>query len=62
MSLLTPDQLWKAIIESLFEDFMYFFYDKDADQIDFLKGYEFLDNELQTIFLTPKHPIAELIN
>ncbi len=56
MSKLTPDNLWKGIIESLFEDFMYFFYDEDADQIDFKKDYEFLDNELQTIYPDSESP------
>ena len=51
MSKLTPDQLWKSIIEDLFEEFVHFFFEEDANQIDFSKGYEFLDKELQTINL-----------
>ena len=49
MSKLTPDQLWKSIIEDLFEEFVHFFFEEDANQIDFSKGYEFLNQELQTI-------------
>ncbi len=50
MSKITKDQLWKAIIEDLFEDFMQFFFPKRVKEIDFSLGYEFLDQELQTIY------------
>jgi len=50
MSKITKDQLWKAIIEDLFEDFMHFFFPKRVHEIDFQAGYEFLDQELQTIY------------
>jgi hypothetical protein len=42
----TYDKLWKGIIEDLFEPFLYFFYGEMADQIDFKKGFQFLDQEL----------------
>ncbi|SDC83940.1 MULTISPECIES: Rpn family recombination-promoting nuclease/putative transposase [unclassified Candidatus Frackibacter] len=43
------DENWKKIIESCFEDFVYFFLPDLANEIDFKKGYEFLDKELQKI-------------
>ena len=50
MSKITTDQLWKSIIEDLFEEFIYYFYDDYAQQIDFKRKFEFLDKELQTIY------------
>jgi hypothetical protein len=46
----TNDILWKNAIEDFFEDFMHFFFIKDAHLIDFSKGYEFLDQELAQLF------------
>jgi predicted transposase/invertase (TIGR01784 family) len=47
------DSLWKGILESVFEDFMRFFF-KDADRIfDLDKGFEFLDKELEPLCPTP---------
>jgi hypothetical protein len=46
----TPDELWKKIIEDLFEDFMAFFMPELYRDIDFTKGYNFLDKELTTLF------------
>ncbi|OCL28603.1 hypothetical protein U472_00615 [Orenia metallireducens] len=45
----TPDLLWKEIIEDLFEDFLRFFMTDLYSNIDFAKGYQFLDNELANI-------------
>jgi len=50
MSKFTPDELWKGIIEVYFEPFMHFFFGKNCKEIDFTKGCEFLDNELQKIY------------
>ena len=47
--IISKDLLWKAIIQELFEDFMAYFYPKTVEQIDFSKGYEFLDKELAKI-------------
>ncbi len=44
------DVLWKGIIESLFDDFLRFFYPDDMDQFDLEKGFEFLDKELNVLF------------
>ncbi len=44
------DALWKGIIEDLFDDFLRFFYPDDIDLIDFSKGFEFLDKELEALF------------
>ena len=47
--MISKDILWKGIIEDLFEDFLLFFFPQYVDQIDFSKGFEFLDKELQKI-------------
>ena len=43
------DEAWKEIIENLFEQFMYFYMPDLAEDIDFTKGFTFLDKEFQTI-------------
>jgi len=50
MKKITKDQLWKAIIEELFEPFLHFFYPSYVNQIDFEKGFEFLEKELQSLY------------
>ncbi|MCS6834173.1 MAG: hypothetical protein NZ521_11410, partial [Flammeovirgaceae bacterium] len=45
------DVLWKGIIEDLFREFLYYFYGKWAKKnVDFEKGFQFLDNELHAIY------------
>jgi hypothetical protein len=46
----TNDILWKNAIEDFFEEFVHFFFSKDAHLIDFSMGYEFLDKELAQLF------------
>jgi len=48
------DSPWKEILEELFEDFLFTFFPDIYREIDFSKGYVFLDNELQQIM-----PISE---
>ncbi len=43
------DTLWKEIIKDLFEDFITFFIEDLAEEIDFSKGIDFLDKELATL-------------
>ena len=43
------DSPWKAAIEAYFEDFMAFFFPDAYDDIDWTKGYEFLDKELEQV-------------
>ncbi len=43
------DSVWKEAIETYFEEFMEFFFKEIAKDIDFEKGYEFLDKELEKI-------------
>ncbi len=43
------DQIWKEIIENLFEAFMYFYMPDLAEDVDFSKGYTFLDKEFSAI-------------
>lgn len=44
------DTLWKGIIEDLIEEFLYFFFPEYVDQIDFERGFTFLDKELEKLF------------
>ena len=43
------DSLWKDILEQLFQEFLHFFFPDIARDIDFNKGYQFLDKELNRI-------------
>jgi predicted transposase YdaD len=45
----TKDELWKGIIEDLFEDFLHFFFPKFVHEVDFTKPFVFLDKELQEL-------------
>ncbi|MGF1638806.1 MAG: hypothetical protein ACFCUU_17150, partial [Cyclobacteriaceae bacterium] len=48
------DLLWKAILEDIFDDFLRFFYINADDFIDFSRGFEYLDKELEQLF-PPEH-------
>ncbi|NBA88693.1 hypothetical protein GVN16_23165 [Emticicia sp. CRIBPO] len=49
----TDDSLWKGLLESIFDDFLGFFF-KNADEIfDLKKGFTYLDKELADLF--PDH-------
>ena len=48
------DEIWKETIEKLFEQFIYFYMPDLAVDVDFQKGYTFLDKEFQTIALKSK--------
>jgi len=43
------DSAWKEVLEKLFERFLSFFFPQIHKDIDFSRGFEFLDNELQQI-------------
>ncbi len=43
------DSFWKEILEVLFREFICFFFPKISRDIDFEKGYQFLDKEFQQI-------------
>ncbi|MBF0398969.1 MAG: transposase, partial [Desulfobacterales bacterium] len=43
------DSPWKDMIENYLKDFLYFFFPKVAENIDWEKGYKFLDNELRKV-------------
>ena len=45
----SQDSAWKDIIEELLEEFLAFFFPHMYSDIDFSKGYSFLDKELQKI-------------
>lgn len=47
--MVSKDTLWKAIIEDLIEEFLRYFYPDVVDQIDFAKGFTFLDKELDQL-------------
>lgn len=44
------DALWKEVIEEFFEEFLLFFAPDVYEVVDFSKGYEFLEQELRTLF------------
>ena len=44
------DSLWKGIVEDLFEDFISFFMPDLYPKVQFDKGVEFLDKELESLF------------
>jgi hypothetical protein len=52
------DILWKAGIEDFFEYLLYFFFPELMAQIDFARGFDFLDKELGGLFPSddPEHP------
>ena len=43
------DSPWKEIIEDYFNDFLAFFFPAIHADVDWGKGYEFLDTELQQV-------------
>lgn len=43
------DSPWKEILEVYFQDFMQFFFPQIHDDIDWSRGYDFLDQELQQV-------------
>ena len=43
------DSPWKEILEVYFQDFMQFFFPEIHDDIDWSRGYDFLDQELQQV-------------
>jgi len=52
MPLITPeDSAWKDILERFFPQFLEFFFPEIHRDIDWSKGYESLDKELQPILL-----------
>lgn len=51
---ISKDILWKGIIENLVDDFIRYFFSNYVKKIDFERGFEFLDTELQK--LIPDNP------
>ena len=47
------DRLWKAILEELFEEFLRFFFPEVCKEIDFSRGFSYLDKELDQL-LSPE--------
>lgn len=45
------DSPWKEVLEDLFEEFLEFFFPEVHRDLDFSKGYEFLEKELQQILV-----------
>ena len=43
------DAPWKEAIELYFHEFMSFFFERLEPQIDWVRGYEFMDKELQQV-------------
>jgi len=44
------DILWKGVIEDLFADFLRFFYTHAEEVINFERGFQFLDKELEQLY------------
>lgn len=44
------DTLWKAILEDVFDDFLRYCFPHEISQIDFDRGFEYLDKELGQLF------------
>lgn len=55
------DALWKGILEDLSEDALRFFFPDYVDVIDFGKGFEYLDKELDKLF-TPSKASARRVD
>jgi predicted transposase/invertase (TIGR01784 family) len=51
---LKKDEKWKSLISKYLEDFLSFFMPELYNQVDFTKGYEFLDGELNKIKIKSK--------
>ncbi len=47
--IVSHDSLWKDILEQLFQEFLQFFFPAIYKDIDFTRGYQFLDKELNRI-------------
>jgi hypothetical protein len=43
------DSPWKEILDNYFQDFMAFFFPHAAQVIDWKRGYQFLDKELEQV-------------
>lgn len=43
------DSVWKELLEKYLQEFMDYFFSEASEQIDWNKGYTFLDKELQKI-------------
>ena len=48
--MIQKDLLWKAIIKDLFPYFLKYFFGKYEEEVDWTKGFEFLDKELEKLF------------
>ena len=46
---ISPDELWKAVVEDMFEEFVEYFMPELYKEIDFTKKYDFLEQELQRL-------------
>ncbi|TGO02590.1 hypothetical protein PN36_22440 [Candidatus Thiomargarita nelsonii] len=58
------DSPWKKIIEHFFKEFMLFFFSQVHDSIDWTRGYEFLDKELQKLIresITKERRVDKLV-
>ncbi len=58
------DEAWKEVIELYFEDFIKFLFPEIYNDIDWIRGYEFLDKELEKVLkesLTGKRRVDKLV-
>jgi hypothetical protein len=50
----TVDQVWKASFRQMMPQFVEFFFPHKNDEVDWSKGVEYLDKELNTLLLKSK--------
>jgi len=55
MKVKKDDALWKGILEDVFDDFLVFIFEDQANIFDFTKGFEFLNKELAQIYPVDEH-------
>ena len=53
LTTIARDKIWKAVLEDLADDFLWYFYPEWAEnEVDFSRPFEFLDNEPDKLFPT----------
>lgn len=56
------DSLWKGILENVFDDFLFFFFDNADELFDIEKGFQFLDKELEQLFPMPEGEAPKFVD
>lgn len=56
------DALWKGAVEDFFPEFLHFFFPELIDQIDFSRGFMFMDKEIADIYLSEEMKHAKFVD